>query len=300
MEATKEAPAYHDKLTRGLSAMLNSEFATAESLTRQVLQQNQDSMTFDILQSTFMDQMAKTMRTTIQMADPIDRFLIQQFMSFTTGHYGANYQGRRMRRLRKVMELFGIDFTGKRILELGAGIGDIGSVLASLGAEVVGLEGRLANCNTANLRFRNLSGYQVLQWDLEKDFSEFGRFDLVINFGLVEVIERFVDLLDCCIRVSDHIVLETMVCDSLDPDRVFCIDMAGDEYDDWPLAGRSPRPSPAFIERFFQQMGYAIHRHFDADLNDPPHIYDWEHENNNRIGDGLRRFWHFEKGSEPA
>jgi len=147
------------------------------------------------------------------------------------------------------------------------------------------------------LRFRGLKNYQVIQFNLEDDFTRFGRFDLIINFALVEVIERFEQLLQCCMRMSDTIFLETMVCDSTDPHKVVFVDMKGD-FCDWPLSGKSPRPSPAYIERLFIENGFDIHRHFDGDLNNWCNAYNWEHRNSNSVDNALRRYWSFRKSEK--
>ena len=43
---------------------------------------------------------------------------------FHEGHFHEHYDDWRMRRIRKVMEIYGSDFRGKRVLELGGGLGD--------------------------------------------------------------------------------------------------------------------------------------------------------------------------------
>ena len=249
---------------------------------------------------SFKEQLSRQTTSSVTNLSPVDRFIAHHFIYLNDGHFADSYNAWRMKRVRKLMEIYGIEFKGKRILELGAGVGDIGSIFAELGAEVIGLEGRTANCNLANLRFRKLENYQVLQWDLEEDFSSFGRFDLIINFALVEAIEHFEKLLDCSMTMSDTIFLETLVCDSTDPYKLFFVEMHPDKSCDWPLSGRSPRPAPAYIERLFSEKGFDVHQHFDSDINSYPHTYDWKHQNNDNIHHSLRRFWSFTKKGMPA
>ena len=301
MESNVTTQTYQDKLALALRAFLDGDFTNAESLTKGILRQQQDNITFEILRSGFMDQVTTSIRAALQALNPVDRFVIQHYIYFNEGHYSASYHGWRMKRVRKLMEVYGIDFEGKRILELGAGIGDIGSIFAELGADVIGLEGRAANCNLANLRFRKMKNYQVRQWDLEQhlgqEFLDLGPFDFIILFGLVEVIENFVPLLDCCMQLSNTLFLETLVCDSTDPDKVLYVDMHAGQSDDWPLSGRSPRPSPTYIERLFSNQGFKVNRHFDKDLNYCPHFYSWEHANDDKTPYGLRRYWSFTKSA---
>jgi hypothetical protein len=42
---------------------------------------------------------------------------------------------------------------------------------------------------------------------------------------------------------------------------------------DWLMAGKSSRPSPAYIERLFTEKGFEVHRYFDQDLNTSWHSY---------------------------
>ena len=280
-----------------MEALANGDFIYAEMLARGLPYGDPSSVSFEIRKLAMIDQIRRTSVPLVQLS-PVDRFVAEHFMYLTHGHFDRSYDGWRMRRVRKLMEVYGIEFQGKRILELGAGLGDIGSIFADLGAEVVGLEGRAANCNLARLRFRGLKNYQVIQFNLEDDFSRFGRFDLIINFALVEVIARFEQLLQCCMKMSDTIFLETIVCDSTDPYKVLFFDMRGGDYNDWSLSGTNPRPSPAYIERLFIENGFDVHRHFDSDLNTCFVSYDWTHpcsNINSTNAHTLRRYWSFTK-----
>jgi SAM-dependent methyltransferase len=280
-----------------LEAMARGDSPYAEIVAGSLFPGPPDPTLMEIRKLAMIDQMRRA-ATPPQPLSPVDRFVADHFVHFSTGHFDRTYSGWRVRRVRKLMEVYGIEFQGKRILELGAGIGDVGSIFADLGAEVVGLEGRAVNCNLARLRFRGLKNYQVIQFNLEDDFSKFGRFDLIINFALVEVIERFEQLLACCMKMSDTTFLETMVCDSTDPYKVIFVPMKGN-FDDWPLCGRSPRPSPAYVERLFTEGGFDVHRHFDGDLNNWCNLYDWPHQNNNNVAGVLRRYWSFTKSQAP-
>ena len=280
-----------------MEAMSRGDSLYAELVAGSALPGPPDPTLLELRKLAIMDQLRRV-SVPDQTLSPVDRFVAEHFLYFSRGHFDRTYSGWRVRRVRKLMEVYGIEFQGKRILELGAGIGDIGSIFADLGAEVVGLEGRAVNCNLARLRFRGLKNYQVIQFNLEDDFSKFGRFDLIINFALVEVIERFEQLCACCMKMSDTTFLETMVCDSTDPYKAIFVPMQG-KFEDWPMCGRSPRPSPAFIERLFTEGGFEVHRHFDADLNTWCNHYDWPHHNTDEVSGVLRRYWSFTKSKTP-
>lgn len=230
---------------------------------------------------------------------PVDRFVAITAMCDHKHHWHAHYIEWRMRRQAKLLELLGADLKGCRILELGGGTGDIGGFLADVGAEVLAIEGRQQNVAMARLRNRNVPTYRAETWDLEKDFRHFGRFDVIVNFGLIEVIEQFRDVIGWSTEMSDRIILETLVCDSENPRRVRYTQhdkIGGDD----PLRGTGCRLSPAFIEALHEAHGFTVTRHFTSDLNAGPHCYDWAHQNDDRVIDRerklyLRRFWDFRR-----
>ena len=273
------------------------DFASVQKIAHQLLSVKPNQTVLGILIASLLDQSTKEFSSSLSTLSPIDRFVAEHFVYFQSGHFDSMYKGWGMKRVRKLIEVYGIEFAGKRVLELGAGIGSIGSIFADMGAEVIGLEGRAINCNLAKLRFRNLKNYHIVQWDLEKDITKFGWFDLIINFAVVEVVSAFEQLLDCCMKMSDTIFLETMVCKSTDPYEVVYYDMDNDEYSDWPLSGKSPRPSPAFIERLFTDNGFKVSRHFDGMMNTVEHAYDWDETSDETVHRELRRYWSFTKES---
>ena len=289
-------------LKDAVRALVGGNFTEAQRISRRVLFEEPNAVAFEVLNTSFMNQIQRRSSISLSGDCAVDRFIKQNFLYFYDGHFSEQYKEWRMRRIRKLLEVYGVDFEGKRILELGAGIGEIGSFFAELGAEVVGLEGRAVNCNLAKLRFRHLRNYEIRQHNLEDGIGGLGHFDLIINFGLIEVIKNFEALIQDCMDLSSVIFLETMVCDSEDPYDVVYVNMSAERCDDWPLSNISPRPSPAFIERLFCEKGYTVQRYFDRDLNVCPHdfgsnshCYDWPHKNDKSAEEKLRRFWCFVK-----
>lgn len=227
------------------------------------------------------------------LLNPVNNYINDNYLFYDTGHFHSHYSEWRMKRIRKILEIYGIDWEGKKILELG-GYGDIGAFFAQLGAKVLSLEGRVTNVNFANLKFRNLKNFKSCVCDLEKDFTNYGRFDLIINFGLIEVIKNIDNLLECCIRMSDNIILETIVCDSTDPQKIIFVAYDTKEIDH-PISSEGSFPSPFYIEKFFKNHNFSVNRYFDEDLNAKKHFYDWPHKNDNSVVRGRRRFWDFRK-----
>jgi SAM-dependent methyltransferase len=237
----------------------------------------------------------------LETLSPIDRFIVQSGMYTRGSLFNQQYDAWRVKRINKILEIYGIDgLKGRSIVELGCGHGDIGAFLADLGAKVLCLDGRIGNVNFARLKHRKVANIEFREFNLEKDFSGIGKFDIAINFGPLYHINNVEDHLRHCFNISDDVLLETVVLDSLDPnDIVFCKER-GDVTEE-AVEGVGSRPSPFYVERVAEQSGFRVSRYFTKDLNAANYFdYDWEHQNNRRGGDSddfrLRRFWRFQKG----
>lgn len=231
----------------------------------------------------------------------VDAFITSNYYYFYSGNSGLfhqTYPEWRMRKIRKILQIYDIEFfNGKTILEIGGGHGDIGAFFAELGADVLSLEGRDENRNFANLKHRHLKNYKSIKCDVENDFTYLGRFDLIINLSLLEAVKNVDNVLGCCAELSDDIILETMVCDSTDPSKILIVDM-DPQIIDHPIYGKGARPSPAYIENYFRNKNFSAIRYFDSDLNmGRRHRYDWEHKNDNSVKEQLRRFWRFKRNA---
>jgi 2-polyprenyl-3-methyl-5-hydroxy-6-metoxy-1,4-benzoquinol methylase len=229
--------------------------------------------------------------------NPIDRHVLLSSVYGRSGLYDSFFEGWKIRRIDKILELYGIDyFKNKSVLELGCGHGDIGAFFAELGANVLCLDGRAQSVNFANLKHRKVNNFKCLQCNLENDFTEFGKFDLIINFGLLYHLKNVTEHLNYCFKMSDDIMLETAVCDSADPYKIFFFDEEKD-IDVNALEGIGSRPSPFFIERIAQENNFEGIRYFSADLNYDNFFYDWEHKNDDPGSKNitLRRCWRFKK-----
>jgi SAM-dependent methyltransferase len=227
---------------------------------------------------------------------PVDQFLDAAYRAFRTGHFDVHYVDWRMRRIQKVLQIEGIDFSGKTILELGGGHGDIGAFFAELGANVISIDGRAENCQFANLKYSNLPTFKSIQRDIEKDFTHLGRFDLVVSFGSIEVLDGISEHIARICKVTDRVLCETIVLPSDNPEEEEHTEIGVTEEltADHTISGAFQRVSPPFIERAFADHGFTAERFFDSDLNSGFHVYDWE------VGDELdemapRRFWRFTK-----
>jgi SAM-dependent methyltransferase len=232
---------------------------------------------------------------------PIERYLAVTAAERDDGLFHYTYRYWRATRVAKILELYGVDFfRGKSVLELGAGHGDIGAVFADLGANVLCIDGRVQNVNYGRLKYRNIPNFEIRHLDLEGDFSRLGRFDLILNFGLLYHLKNVESHLKCCFSLSDDVMLETVVCDSTDANKVLLVDENKD-VNELAVAGVGSRPSPFYVERIATESGFRVERHFTPDLNAGEFVYDWKHRNDNNDGGwNLRRFWRMQRSAPTA
>lgn len=232
---------------------------------------------------------------------PVERHLARAALSQPDGLFHHSYHDWRARRIDKLLELYGVDyFAGRSILELGCGHAEIGAFFADLGAHVLAVDGRAKNINYARLRHRNVPRLQLQLIDLEGDFGALGTFDLIIHFGLLYHLRDVSAHLGRCFAMTDDMVLETVVCDSTDPDLLILRDENA-ALPEEALHGTGSRPSPFYVERLAAENGFAVERIFSADLNSGRQFrYDWEHRNDGTPNDDLvnRRFWRFRREAE--
>jgi len=232
--------------------------------------------------------------------DIVDQFVIGNEKYTNAGHYNEHYKNWRIARINKVLSIFGVDyFKGKRVLELGGGHGDIGALFAGLGAEVLCLEARRENVNIAKMKYRNVSGFSCEEYNLEEGLRQFGKCDLIVNFGTLYTLLDPEKCLHECAELSENIVLECIVCDSTDPHKIVRWDLDEENHiklaNDGPISIGRHILSPFFIERVMEERGYTVGRHFTKDLNCADHHYDWEHENDGKVTPNYRRFWYFSR-----
>jgi SAM-dependent methyltransferase len=93
---------------------------------------------------------------------------------------------------------------GKRVLELGCGMGAITRRMGETGAEVVAIEGSIRRAATARARCRDLPNVQVV-CDNFKDFAARDPFDIVTLIGVMEYSPKFIggsDPVGTCLSIA--------------------------------------------------------------------------------------------------
>ena len=222
---------------------------------------------------------------------------VEKFSALATSQqFTGDYEIWRTKRIHKILECFGFDWRGKRIVELGCGYGEIGAFFAALGADVTCIDGRARNLVVAKVRYRDLKNITFLHKNLDEDFSDLGRFDLVIHFGLLYHIKHIERNLANTAGLSDQIVLESEMIDSLDPKKIEVFEEDTRRHDTG-VEGYGFRCSPFYIKEFFEGKGFSVDIVADWWLNAGEHIYDWPHHNDGTSKKNMRRFFVISKPS---
>lgn len=105
----------------------------------------------------------------------------------------------------------GLDIAGKRVLEVGGGIGLHTCFFESLGCEVLFTEARLEYLHEALRRYPHRKGLQ-LDLDQETDLRHLGRFDIVYCYGTLYHLSKPAEALQALSEICDGmILLETCV-----------------------------------------------------------------------------------------
>lgn len=212
--------------------------------------------------------------------------------------FGWHYVEWRLNRVTAIIEWFGADwFRGRRILELGAGHGEIGMHFMALGADVVFTEGRREHLDELRVSLPLLDDAHAFQLDAETMLlpPNMRPFDLVLHQGLLYHLNDWRKSLHACAAISRFMALESEVCDSDDPTFELKVDEGpgGDQA----LHRTGTRPSAEMVEGVLADAGWRFQRIMDNRCNSTPsprsggHFYDWPVTNKRNWKGGHRRWW---------
>jgi SAM-dependent methyltransferase len=169
----------------------------------------------------------------------------------------------------------GLDLQGKRVLEVGAGIGLHTPFFLERGCTVVVTDGNPDNVGEIRRRHPGLTADQV---DLERDESlqRLGQFDLIYCYGLLYHLEHPAQALKRLSEVcTGQLLLETCVSGGGFDEVLFLRDFTGNNQ---AVSGIGCRPTRRWVmNRLREHMGYAYmprtqptHPDFPTDWEFPP------------------------------
>jgi hypothetical protein len=176
-------------------------------------------------------------------------------------------------------------FKGKRILEVGAYNGYIGAYFNALGAAVHCLEGRTENVVNIMNDYPNITAEVA---NLDTDEWVWGKWDIIINFGLYYHLEKFhKEHLQNCISNCDLMFFETVIYDSNDSEIYFRTEQG----DDQSLTTIGGTPSTSYVENILKENAVTYKKYTDPFLNNYQHKYDWPDTGVKVFNQFHRRFW---------
>jgi SAM-dependent methyltransferase len=156
-----------------------------------------------------------------------------------------------------------LPLVGRRVLEVGAGVGRLTSFFIDRDCSVVVTEARSEN--VAELS-RRMPALDVREADVEESLQHLGSFDVVFCYGVLYHLESPLRALRNIAAVcTDLLLIETMVCDSRLPvlrleDETKSVNQA--------LRGLAHRPSPTYLALALNRVGFE---HVYAATDPPDH-----------------------------
>jgi SAM-dependent methyltransferase len=102
----------------------------------------------------------------------------------------------------------GLDLDGKRVIEVGAGVGLLTGFFEARGCSVVSTEGRADNVAEIRRRFPSRRVHQV-DLDRDPDLAALGRFDIAFCYGTLYHLTKPEEALRALAGVADLLLLET-------------------------------------------------------------------------------------------
>lgn len=201
------------------------------------------------------------------------------------------------KRIKSIVDFYGYKFFYfKRILDLGCGYGDLGGVVYRLGADVTGVDARQEHLKIVNKKY---TGIKTVQANLDAAWPFHGqKFDLILDLGLLCHLADYEAHLKAVCASTTHLVLETAVCDSDDPQKVIATEEDKGAYD-LSYSGKGCRPSAAAIERVLRDCGMNFKRMDNSKFNAADYSYDWYPKNDNSTSLGKRRIWFAVRENSP-
>jgi SAM-dependent methyltransferase len=151
---------------------------------------------------------------------------------------------------------------GKRVLEVGAGLGQLGEAFRQVGFDVRSTDGRPEHVKAMKAR-----GLDAAVLDLNAATADdFRGFDIVLAFGVLYHLDQPDRFLHACGEASSILLLESAVCDEVGPVVKWVEEAQGRRGTDQALRGRGCRPSPSWVEQTCASAGFATIRDISSAL----------------------------------
>lgn len=211
--------------------------------------------------------------------------------------FDGRYLDLNHKRIKGIIDFYGHQFlNNKKILDLGCGHADISGALHRLGADITAVDARQEHLKVAA---RKYPGIKTVKADLDRGWPFYGKnFDIILDLDLICHLSNYEDHLKAVCASTTHLILETAVCDSDDPFKIFVSSENKSVYD-LSVNGISCRPSAAAIERVLKNCGMTFRRQDNIRYNSGTYSYDWQSKNDNSSDYNKRRLWLCVKNNSP-
>ena len=177
---------------------------------------------------------------------------------------------------------------GKRVLDVGCGVGHFARWFHERGADVTGLDARTDNLIEAGRREPLIRwvAYKMGQHGRNIDLPFPGAFDLVLCYGLLYHCANPLLLfqeLRTLTSPRGFLLLESIVCDSIR--SVALLRCEDPRYADQGLSGLSICPSPSFVTDGLAASGFNWVKWLSTDFRTESDRFDWKPANHGEITD---------------
>ena len=174
---------------------------------------------------------------------------------------------------------------GKRVLDLGCGVGHFSQYYLGRGASYFGIDGRQVNITRMKELYPNLNGAVA---DVQTDaLRAFGTFDIVHCYGLLYHLDSPIAAVRNMRSAGAKLIIcETMVCDSIDPLLVLADE---NKSPNQALYGVGCRPSPTYVVMALSRVGFRHVYLADPPPSHPDFNFAWRNDRATRRGDANLR-----------
>lgn len=191
------------------------------------------------------------------------------------------------------------EWSGKRILEVGAGLGHLGDAFEYLGFDVTSTDGRPEHVEQMKARGRRAF---LLDLDSDRVGKLDEEYDLVLAFGVLYHLREPEQFLFACGKMCKILLLESAVSSAEEPLLSKVPEIAhGWRGQDQALHAVGCRPSVAWVETTCRRAGFDRIRDISNPLGDwQIGTYDWQPGEQVKLRAGaknLRRMWVMERAS---
>lgn len=205
-------------------------------------------------------------------------------LDYYKSNYHEDWQKNRIKFL--IDELGESYFYKKTVLELGPHNGFIGNFFQKeFKCKLLGVEGRCENILKINETYPD---YPVVLADLDVPNWKYGKFDIILNFGLLYHLQyNHTNNLENCIRNSKLLLLESVIYDSFDCELF----LNGEEGLDQSLTNCGGVPSTSYVENILIKNKCNFKKINSEKLNGGFHNYTWIDVGAKIPSRYNRRFW---------